>query len=398
MEIKKNKKRSEITVSSVKPPAETTAALLNLLEDIEEARRKAEEEKNKTRATLLSLVDGLVVFDKEKKISLVNPEAERILDFKEGEVLGKKIEELYKFPNLLQLYQVLGKKLEWTGQRYELVLEKPLKRFFQVKIVPVTSSDEEKGLMVILHDITRDKEIERLKSEFVSIAAHQLRTPLSAVKWTLRMLLDGDLGNLSVKQTEFLEKGYESNEKMIVLVNDLLNVARIEEGRFRYEYSFCFIDKLIEKAINQIKEQAKERDVEIIFEKPKQSLPEMKVDCRSIELALQNLVSNAVVYNKPGGLVKILVSYDKMEVKVEITDTGIGISSAEKDRIFTKFFRATNAIKSDTEGSGLGLFICKNIIESHGGKIWFKSEENKGTSFFFTLPVEKKFEEFLRKF
>lgn len=364
-------------------------ALVNVLEDAEEAKKGFEEEKNKTRAALVSFIDGLIVFDKNEKITLVNPEAERILGLKEKQVVNKKINQISNFPNLVQLYQALGRKIEWTGQKYELILEKPFKRFFQVLVTPVAVKKEVVGMMVILHDITRDKEIDRLKTEFVSIAAHQLRTPLSAIKWTLRMILDGDVGKISEKQADLLEKGYQSNERMITLINDLLNVARIEEGRFIYNLAPRSLEKIIQGIIDASKQSIKDKKLKIVFNKPKKPLPKVEVDEEKIRLLIQNLLDNAIRFNKPGGQVTVLIKCDKMNIEVMIKDTGIGIPNSQQNRIFTKFFRADNAIISETEGTGLGLFICKNIIEAHGGKIWFESKEGQGVTFWFTLPVSK---------
>ncbi len=369
----------------------TRKALMNLLEDAEESKKEIELEKNKTRAALVSLTDGLIVFDKEKKIVLVNPEAERVLEIKEKEVLNKKINQISASANLNKLYDVLGGKIEWTGQRYELILGKQLKRFFQVSITPISVGKETIGLMVILHDVTRGKEVERLKTEFVSIAAHQLRTPLSATKWILKMLLDGDIGKLSKEQIDFLEKGYQSNERMITLINDLLNVAHIEEGRFIYRPSLDLLEDVAQRSIDGLKDAAKKRDVEIVFNKPKNRLlKKVKIDGKKIELVIQNLLDNALRFTKPGGRVAISVEYGKINAKVIVRDTGVGIPDKQQSRIFTKFFRADNVIKMETEGSGLGLFICKNIISAHHGKIWFESEENKGTTFYFTIPLNSK--------
>jgi len=366
----------------------TRKALTNMLEDAEETRSRIEEEQNKTRATLVSLADGLIVFDKEKKITLINPEAEGVLGFKERQVLGKKIDQISGFPNLNKLYQTLGKEIKWTGQKYEFILEKPLRRFFQVSIIPVVVKKEIVGLMVVLHDITRGKEIERLKTEFVSIAAHQLRTPLSAIKWTLRMLLDGDVGDLSQEQMEFLERGYQSNERMIVLINDLLNIARIEEGRFIYKLVPHSLEEIVKKVIKGLTEIIKEKKLKLIFEIVSGPFPKIKMDGEKIEIVVQNFLDNAIRFNKPGGKVTISIKYDKINLEVAVKDDGIGIPKDQQKRIFDKFFRADNAVRLETEGTGLGLFICKNIIEAHGGRVWFKSEKDKGSVFCFTLPVK----------
>jgi signal transduction histidine kinase len=232
-----------------------------------------------------------------------------------------------------------------------------------------------------------------MKTEFVSISAHQLRTPLSAIKWTLKMFLDGDLGELTKEQREFLEKTYQSNERMISLINDLLNVTRIEEGRYLYRVVLTDIVKICQSITDSYKEEIKKRNLKMVFHKPKK-LPMVKVDVEKISLAIQNLIENSIRYTPAGGEIEIFLKEKKNEIEFSIKDTGIGIPKDQQHRVFTKFFRAPNATKMATEGSGLGLFITKNVVEAHGGKIWFESEEGKGTTFYFTLPIKSPLETF----
>jgi len=249
-----------------------------------------------------------------------------------------------------------------------------------------------------LHDITREKKVERLKTEFVSLSAHQLRTPLSAIKWTLRMLLDGDLGELSPEQREFLEKTYKSNERMIVLVNDLLDVTRIEEGRYIYKLVLADIEALTQFVISSRKEEFEKRKIKLKFKKPEKKLPEVEIDVERIKVVIQNLLENALRYTPVGGDVIVSLRHYKDRIEFSVKDTGMGIPVDQQSRIFTKFFRSPNAVRAETEGSGLGLFISKNIIEAHGGKIGFESEENKGSTFHFSIPLKEVFPEFLATF
>jgi signal transduction histidine kinase len=229
--------------------------------------------------------------------------------------------------------------------------------------------------------------VERLKTEFVSISAHQLRTPLSAIKWTLRMLLDGDLGQITEEQREFLARTYRSNERMIDLVNSLLNVTRIEEGRFLYHRILKDMVTIVEEVLVQFENEIKKKKIKLVFKKPLRPLPRVLVDTDKIKLVVENLIDNAVKYTLEKG--KIVITLKKLNKEIEfcIKDNGVGIPSDQNGRVFTKFFRGANVMKLETEGSGLGLFIAKNIIEAHGGKIWFKSKQNKGTTFWFTLPI-----------
>ena len=242
------------------------------------------------------------------------------------------------------------------------------------------------GYLVVLHDVSREKVVERMKTEFVSISAHQLRTPLSAIKWTLRMLLDGDLGKITSEQREFILKTYDSNERMIRLINDLLNVTRIEEGRYLYKRVASDIVEMVQSLIDSYKDGAKKKEIKLEFKKPKKEIPKISLDFEKMKLALQNLIDNAIRYTPKKGKVTVSLDCDRKEVVISVKDTGVGIPKDQQERVFSKFFRGVNVLKMEVEGSGLGLFITKNIIEAHGGKVWFDSKEGQGTIFSVTIP------------
>ena len=376
---------------------ESRQALTNILEDVEEARRKAEEEKNKTISIITNFADGLLVFDEEGNLFLINPQAENFFDVKSRNIIGRSILELSTFPTLTTLASLFGKEIRGVFRK-ELAIKENLT--LEVSTIPMVSGEEKLGNLVILHDITREKMIERMKTEFVSLAAHQLRTPLSAIKWALRMLLDGDLGKITDEQRDFVEKTYKSNERMISLINDLLDVTRIEEGRYLYKPTLESIENLIQFVVNAYKEEMERKNLELDFKKPEKKLPRAVVDVEKIRLVIENLLDNAVRYTPPGGRVTISLRYIEKEKEIEfsIKDTGVGVPEDQQERVFTKFFRGVNVMRMETEGTGLGLFIAKNIIEAHGGKIWFESEEGKGTTFYFTLPLKEEFGGFLKEF
>jgi len=361
-------------------------ALMNILEDVDEERQKAEMERDKTTAILRNFVDGLLLIE-EDRVSFLNIKATEFFGLTENEGIGKSIADLAHHPTLSQLVKVL-KQEKMSPRRVMLKLSE--NTVINVSAVPLVHREQNIGLMIILHDITRERMIERMKTEFVSIAAHQLRTPLSAVKWILRMILDGDLGKVPESQAEFLEKTYQSNERMIKLVNDLLNVTRIEEGRFLHSIKPEDIVKVIEKAITPLREIAERRKLLFEYITPKDKIPKIKVDSEKISLAVQNLVDNAIRYTKKGHIkVKVEFQKDKNHILFSVADTGIGIPMNQQKRVFNRFFRASTAVKTETEGTGLGLFIAKNVVKAHGGKIWFKTVENKGSTFFFTVPAAR---------
>jgi len=363
----------------------TRLALMNILEDVDEARLKAEEERRKTLAIINHFVDGILVFDKDNKIALINPQTEKFFKVKPEEVIGKSLSQLRSYPFLKKLEELIGEEIKKI-YRKELHLSEKL--ILEVSVVPIILREEKIATILIFHDVTREKLIERMKSEFVSIAAHQLRTPLSALKWTLKMLLEGDLGPITQEQAEFVEKIYNANERMIRLINDLLDVTRIEEGRYVYKLSLVKLDIIIEKMILFYKDLAEKKKLKIEFKKEGEDF-EVRVDEEKIKLAIQNLVENAIRYTLPQGEIMISLKRREEEIEFSIKDTGVGIPEHQKERVFSKFFRGENVMRIETEGTGLGLFITKNIIESHGGKIWFESEEGKGTTFYFTLPISQ---------
>ena len=375
----------------------TQSALTNMIEDVEEARITAEEEKNKTAAVINNLTDGLLVFDRDNNLFSINPFAESFFDIKARDLIGRPISELKTFPTLEPLMNVLGERIK-NVFREEISVKKDL--ILEISTIPIMRKEKKSGVLVILHDITREKMVERIKTEFVSLAAHQLRTPLAAIKWTLKMFLDGDLGDISSEQREFIEKTYISNERMISLINDLLDVTRIEEGRYLYKPSLNNFENIVNFVMQSHKDNIEKKKIKFEFKKLKTKIPKIKIDVEKIRVAVDNLIDNAIKYTPDGGNITAFLDYSEKEKEIEfkVQDSGVGIPLDQQNRIFSKFFRGANVMRMDTEGSGLGIFITKNIIEAHGGKIGFESKEGEGSTFYFTLPIKKEFEEFIEKF
>ena len=293
---------------------DTQVALLNILEDVEEERKKAETEKNKTLAIISNLADGLLVLNEQNQIIIINPKTEEYLKIKKEEVIEKNISSLTSLERIKKLLEVIKNKKD---KKIISVFRKelPIKEDFvlEVSTIPFKIDKEIIGTIIILHDVSREKIVEKLKTEFVSISAHQLRTPLSAIKWTLRMLLDGDLGEITEEQREYLQKTFISNERMIELVNSLLNVTRIEEGRFIYKPIKSQLEEILNKSIEPAKELAQKKKINFIVNLPKSKLPPVLVDSEKIGLAIQNLVDNAVKYTPENG--KVIVTLKKVDNK-----------------------------------------------------------------------------------
>lgn len=237
--------------------------------------------------------------------------------------------------------------------------------------------------------------LEKAKSKFVSVTTHQLRTPLSAIKWTLDLASKGQLGPITPDQEKFLSKALMSTERVISIVNDLLKIDLIDENNEAYDFKFVDLNKLIEEVSFEFANQVATKQIKLDIIKPKASLPNIELEPNKIRMVLENLLDNAIKYTPRGGVVELKISDERLNsaeptIVVSVTDSGIGIPPEETDKIFQKFFRATNAIKAEPDGSGLGLFLARDMIEKHKGSVWFKTEPGKGTVFSFSLPLHQK--------
>jgi len=230
-------------------------------------------------------------------------------------------------------------------------------------------------------------EANRMKSEFVSIVSHQLRSPLSNLKWALELLMSGRLGNIEAPQLEYFRILKDSSARMRELVRDLLIVSRIEQGKLPLQTVEVSLPPLIKDLILEFTPLAEASNVAIKFE-PDSSLPNVLADPFKIKLVVENFLDNAIRYIKGNGKVGIKLSREDHFLHFQIRDNGVGIPKEDQKYIFKKFFRSSNALKRQTQGTGLGLYIAKSIIERSKGKIWFQSKEDKGTILHFTLPIK----------
>lgn len=282
---------------------------------------------------------------------------------------------------------ILEREVVGPIRRYSVIARK-IAEGDLMQSVEYTSNDEIGQFGNVFNSMVKNlRELDKMKSDFISVAAHQLRTPLSGVKWVLKLLLDGDLGVINEDQKGMLKRGYDTNEKMIQLVNDLLNVSRIENGKFGYKFERNNFTNLADTLIENTVLLSKERNIEVLLDNRAGTIPEFSFDTEKLLIALQNIVDNAMKYTLPGGRVTIILEKKGDYLQIKVSDTGVGIPKADIGRLFSKFFRATNVIHLQTDGSGLGLFIVKSIILRHGGQIWVDSIEGKGTTFTIVVPM-----------
>ncbi|HSW96886.1 MAG TPA: ATP-binding protein [Candidatus Saccharimonadales bacterium] len=393
LEQKIQEKTKELAVK-VTDLEDTKRATLNLLEDIQEEKEIAENKKAQDEAIIGSVGEGLIGLDQSGSIILINPVAEQILEIAAADVVGKPIfdsyhlydesdAEIIKEKRPVSITLQTGEKI---SQAYTYIRKDQTKIIISITATPVKQNDVITGVIEVLRDITHEKEVDRMKTEFISLASHQLRTPLSAIKWFSEMLLGGDAGPLTPEQTDFTKNISESTERMVQLVNSLLNISRIESGRIVVDPHPTDLKELVQGVVTDLKAKITERKQNLVIS-VHGDLPQINLDPRLIRQVYMNLLTNAIKYTPKEGDITVFISKKDDEVISQITDNGYGIPSAQQGRIFQKFFRAQNVAKIETDGTGLGLYLIKAIIESSHGKIWFKSEEGKGTTFWFSLPL-----------
>ena len=242
-------------------------------------------------------------------------------------------------------------------------------------------------------ELTRANEqlrsLDKMKTDFISVATHQLRTPLSAIRWTLSMILKEDIGPLTIEQRTLLMKAYESNNRMVKLLADILLSDHIESNGLKLTNEKTDILSLVENIFLELVPLANQRGVRLIFNHPDATYPMLQIDPVHMRAVLQNLLENAMKYSRVEGVATLTVYAEGPMLRITIQDSGIGIPLREQQTIFKRFFRATNAIRVETDGSGLGLYIVKSIIEKNYGTISFVSTENQGTTFTVLLPIAK---------
>lgn len=339
--------------------------------------------------------EHIVITDAEGFILFANRAAEKITGFSSKEMIGKKPGALWGGQMSHEFYKELWHTIKIEKKTYQgeinNVKKSGQKYIAHSIITPVLDeTGAVKFYVGIERDITEEKQIDQAKTEFVSLASHQLRTPLTAINWYSEYLLnsnDSDSGvRLDKEQTQYIQEIHESAEQMTELVNSLLNVSRIDLGTFDISPEPSNIVQLSQQVLKELQPQITKKSL-TIQEEYATNLPQINLDPNLIRIVFQNLLSNAVKYTPEGGLVSLKIEQQKTEIEVKIEDNGYGIPKNQQEKIFHKLFRADNIQKKAIEGTGLGLYIVKAIIEASDGQIHFESTENEGTTFRFTLPL-----------
>ncbi len=344
-------------------------------------------EKKDTDAVIRSVAEGLVVVDSQGKVVMMNPAAEKLLGASSKDKIGKPINDNLKEEQLVSLTKTTpnspNKEIELVSQQDET------KKILRASSAVIEDANGRTvGMVSVLSDITKQKELDRMKTNFVSSVTHELRTPLVAMEKSLVLLLNQTAGPLSKTQEEFLNIATRNLKRLSLLINDLLDLSKLEAGKMDLKRETCSIDKVITDSIESFSNWASSKSIKL-EKKIESGIPEGKFDPNRVIQVLNNLIGNAIKFTPNNGTITIGASIDrpKQEIMVSVSDTGIGISKEHLPKVFDKFYQAGERVSTDISGTGIGLSIAKEIVELHGGRIWVESEKNSGTKFIFTLSL-----------
>jgi len=345
-------------------------------------------EKNKGEAILSSIEDGVVVFDTDLKVTGINPAGRHMLDLEFSEVTTLACADILPATHVCEMIRrtvETGMQPDVPEEQRIITLQKGERsRHHLFSVTPIRGRDRDlSGIVLLLRDVTRLKEVERMKSEFIMAASHELRTPLTGMGMSIDLLLEHAAQGLAEKDRELLQAAHEEVHRMKALVNDLLDLSKIEAGRIELEFEKVPVQTLFEHVHEVFKGQAEMKHVKLTSE-PAGDLPEVRADANKVTWVLTNLISNALRYVRQDGHIQIMAKKIGPHVHLSVFDDGPGIPTEYQSKIFQKFVQVKGR---QSGGTGLGLAICKEIVRAHGGAIWVESSPGQGSTFTFTLPV-----------
>lgn len=369
-----------------------------LLEQLEIQHHRVNERRRELRAVLNSIIDGVVVVDSWMRLLMINPVAADIFNLPYPQPPGKSLDELIDSPPLLTL---LRQALDGTADKDAPVSDELQAQpassgksiICQMLATPLVSKrDMLHGAVVVLRDMTRQKELDELKSNFISMLSHELRTPLTAIRGYVELILTGGAGDVTPEQQESLNTVFDRTEDLHNLINALLEFAQLESSETTLELSLVSLERLVYKVLGQVEPLADQNDI-TLQANIIPNLEPLYADRQQLERVLLNLVDNALKFTPAHGQVTVVVSERDSEVLVCVADTGPGVPPAERERIFERFYQIDSTTTRKHGGTGLGLAICKHIVETHQGQIWVEDANTQatgnngpGSCFCFTLP------------
>lgn len=329
-----------------------------------------------------SMVEGLLLLDERGRVQIANRAFANLFELR-GEFAGKTVLEVLRLHELAEMVERLGPDRPWTSR--EMRMPGIVELWLRISAAAILSSEgKRQGTILVFHNLTRLKQLERTREEFIANVSHELRTPLSHIKGYVETLLDGAKNDPEVS-TRFLETIARNTERLKLLIEDLLTISELESGRVKLNLQAVELRSVVSKVFDDFKSHAEARTIVLANEVP--DLP-VNADPVRLEQVLSNLVDNAIKYGRRGGRVSVgAQSADDAKVEIFVKDDGAGLPAEALERVFERFYRVDKARAREQGGTGLGLSIVKHIVQGHGGRVWARSEPGKGATFCFTLPA-----------
>lgn len=365
------------------------------LEEIESARELADAQATRLQALLDSVDEAIIMFDTQGMCVVANHQAGHMLGLSAEEIVGRSVHELHSLT--LRQFGASGAFL-WNpgpdgGPPVELETtvietreERP--RVFHEFAAPVQDAGGRViGRIYVYRDITKETELDRMKTEFIATVSHELRTPMTSIKGSLGLVLGGAAGELPAEARELLTIARNNTDRLIRLINDILDISRLEAGKMEIRPAPLRVDEAVNRAVQEMSGFARQRSIALRTDVP-EGLPRVMADSDRLQQVLDNLLSNAVKFSPKGSEVLVRARAEQNAVRFDVIDHGPGIPPDQTTAIFDRFYQVDNAASRKTGGTGLGLAICRGIVEEHGGRIWVESTVGEGSTFSFTLPAE----------
>jgi len=357
----------------------------------EQERRLLEitQEKSRIRTIINSIADGIVVLNQDEEVVLFNPQFPRLLELDKELVIGRSIREVLPEPYQELIADIFRQKDSLQALQQEFIIHPPAKLVVMANTTTIRDDQNRLiGYVSVLRDISELKQLELLKSQFVNMAAHELKAPLTAIQGFLEMVVDKTLGDEPETYDNYLRRSLERSKTLITLINDLLNISRIQAGKIRREIERLDLSQQAHSAADFFANEIEKHELTLETEFADGLV--IDADREEIQRLLTNLISNAIKYNRPQGSVTLRTSREKGSARLDVSDTGIGMKPEEKERLFEEFFRAKNPHTRSITGTGLGLTLVKKIVDSYAGRIEAESEYEKGTTFTLYLPLAER--------
>ncbi len=367
--------------------------LNTLITALKKEREVLSAERNKLSVIVSGITDAVIAVDLSRKIIIFNPAAEGLTGYTQEEVLGRPIEEVIRLfeegEELLPTYYcpVNNTNIEGISVSKKSVVVMGKKKGYASLVAGQIKdgSSVNLGCILTLHNSTEEMNLEKMKLDFVSMAAHELRTPLTSVRGYISILQNEV--KMDAEHRQFLDRSMIAAMQLNDLVENLLSVSKIERGALAISKQPVDWVADVKAAVGELVQRAKEKNIDLTFQSPTQTIPYVHVDKLRVNEVVNNLVSNAINYTKPGGSIKVWLEAKDNLVLTHVSDTGQGVPKEALPHLFTKFFRVSGPLGQGSKGTGLGLYISRSIVEMHGGKIWADSEIGKGSTFTFSLPA-----------